>query len=266
MTRPIVALLTDFGTRDPYVAAMKGVILSICPEVTLVDLTHDVAPHDVREAARTLAACHGFYPAGAIFVAVVDPGVGSARRALAIDTGDYRLVGPDNGVFGEVLALRPARQVVELRDRRYQRPTVSRTFEGRDRFAPAAAWLARGTALSALGPAVEGIAHMPPPLAVLEPHGIAGEVDAVDRFGNLISNIDRATVATLLRGGPVEIVLGGHLVPRLVDTYADVPPGDTLALFGSSDRLEVAVNGASAAARLGAGVGTAVTVSPRRGL
>ncbi len=149
--RPVIALLSDFGTRDHYAGTMKGVMLGICPDVTLVDITHDIPPHDVTEGALQLAATCRYFPAGTIFLAVVDPGVGVPRRGLAAEAGDYRFVAPDNGVLTVVLRDLPPKRIVELTERRYARPTVSRTFEGRDRFAPAAAWLAKGTQLTALG-------------------------------------------------------------------------------------------------------------------
>ena len=144
MARPIIALLTDFGTPDHYAGTMKGVVLALCPDATLVDITHDIPPHDVLTAALELAACYKYFPAGTIFLVVVDPGVGSARRGLVAEAGDYRFVAPDNGVLTARLpASSGPKRVVELTERRYARPTVSRTFEGRDRFAPAAGWLAR---------------------------------------------------------------------------------------------------------------------------
>ena len=149
--RPVIALLSDFGTKDHYVGTMKGVILGICPDVTLVDVTHEITPHDVLDGALELSASYRFFPAGTIFLAVVDPGVGSARRGIAVDTGDYRFVCPDNGLMTGVLRDGPPKKIVELTERRYARPTVSRTFEGRDRFAPAAAWIAKGIQLPALG-------------------------------------------------------------------------------------------------------------------
>src|SRR5436190_6165306 len=150
--RPVLALLTDFGTRDPYVGAMKGAALSVCADATLVDLTHEVAAHDVAEAARHLAAAAPYFPPGSAFVVIVDPGVGSARRALAASAGGHWFVGPDNGVLTPVLGAGAA--IVEITSPRYMRAAVSRTFEGRDRFAPAAAWLLRGVPLDALGPPV----------------------------------------------------------------------------------------------------------------
>src|SRR5690349_7405576 len=144
MARPIVALLTDFGTRDHYVGTMKGVMLGICAELSCVDITHDVPPHDVLAGALELAAAYRYFPVGTIFLVVVDPGVGSARRGLAAEAGDYRFVAPDNGVLTPVLDQHQPRRIVELTERRYARATVSRTFEGRDRLAPAAAWMAKG--------------------------------------------------------------------------------------------------------------------------
>src|SRR4026207_2472597 len=143
--RPVIALLSDFGTRDHYAGTMKGVMTGICPDVTLVDITHEITPHDVMEGALQLAASCRYFPAGTIFLAVVDPGVGSSRRGIAAEAGGYRFVAPDNGVLTAVLRDMPAKKIVELTERRYARPTVSRTFEGRDRFAPAGAWLATGT-------------------------------------------------------------------------------------------------------------------------
>src|SRR6058998_3429222 len=151
MFRPVIALLTDFGTRDHYAGTMKGVALGICPDATLVDISHELPAHDVLAGALELAAAYRYFPAGTIFLVVVDPGVGSSRRGIAAESGDYRFVAPDNGVLTAVLAEHPAKRVVELTERKYARPTVSRTFEGRDRFAPAAAWLAKGIDLAALG-------------------------------------------------------------------------------------------------------------------
>jgi S-adenosylmethionine hydrolase len=263
VARPIIAFLTDFGTRDAYVGAMKGVVLGICPDVTLVDLTHDIPPHDVRAGARVLAGCCSYYPVGTIFVAIVDPGVGSARRALAVDTGDYRLVGPDNGVLGAALDAHPPKRIVELTERKYQRPTVSRTFEARDRFAPAAAHLAKGVAVTLLGRGTAGYERLDWPQPVVAADRLDGEVESVDRFGNLVTNIPRAAVERLLRDGPIDVRLGGLDVPRLVTTYAEAACGEVCALFGSTDHLEVAVNGRSAAAQLGHGAGAPVVVQRR---
>ncbi|HEX7486931.1 MAG TPA: SAM-dependent chlorinase/fluorinase [Vicinamibacterales bacterium] len=260
--RPLIALLTDFGVRDHYAGTMKGVILGICPEATLVDISHDVPPHDVLTASLELAACYKYFPAGTVFLVVVDPGVGSSRRPLAAEAGDYRFVAPDNGVLSAVFKETPPKRVVELTERRFARPTVSRTFEGRDRFAPAAAWLAKGTELRALGRTFTDYLRLAIPDPVVTEDEIRGEVLRVDRFGNLITNIDRRSFDRLGRPGEVtlEIRAGDHRVGRLVTTYAEITPGEVCSLFGSTDHLEVAANSASAADTLGLGRGAAVLV------
>ena len=263
MARPVVALLTDFGQRDHYAGTMKGVVLGICPDATLVDISHEVPAHDVVAGALELAACYRYFPAGTVFLVVVDPGVGSSRRGIAAEAGDYRFVAPDNGVLTLVLDETPPRKAVELTERRYARPTVSRTFEGRDRFAPAAAWLAKGVELSALGRSAGPLHHLDVPRARLTPEGLSGEVLRVDRFGNLITNVDRKSFEKLSADGQVEIRVGGHEVARVVSTYGDVAPGAIAALFGSTEHLEVAANGASAADALGIGRGAAVQIVRR---
>src|SRR5207247_1569788 len=180
MARPVIALLTDFGTRDHYAGTMKGVMLGICPDVTLVDISHDLPPQDVLGAALELAATYRYFPAGTIFLVVVDPGVGSARRGIAAEAGDYKFVAPDNGVLTGVLDEHPPKRVVELTERKYARPTVSRTFEGRDRFAPAAAWLAKGIELAALGRSAGAIQQLEIPKPQIAADRIDGQVLRVD--------------------------------------------------------------------------------------
>jgi S-adenosylmethionine hydrolase len=239
---------------------MKGVALGICPDATLIDISHDVPPHDVLIAALELSASYKYFPAGTVFLVVVDPSVGTARRAIAAETADYRFVAPDNGVLTLVLRDTPPKRVVELTERRYARPTVSRTFEGRDRFAPAAAWLARGIQLSALGRPVTDYHVLEVPVPRVEADRVAGEVLHVDSFGNLVTNVDRKTVERLAQGGSIQIEAGPHRISRLVATYADI--GDEpCALYGSSDHLEVALQAASASARLGLGRGAPVVIT-----
>jgi S-adenosylmethionine hydrolase len=258
--RPLIAFLTDFGTQDHYAGTMKGVTLGICPDATLVDITHDIRPHDVMDGALELAASYKYFPVGTIFVVVVDPGVGSARRGLAADTGDYKFVAPDNGVLTAVLRETPAKKIVELTERRYARPTVSRTFEGRDRFAPAAAWLAKGIQLAALGRPVTEIQRLDLPAPELGPDAIRGVIVRVDRFGNLVTNIDRKLVERLGLDAGITIDAGGKAIGRLVATYAELPPDGVGALFGSTDHLELSAPSTSAAERLGLGRGTPVVV------
>ena len=259
--RPVIALLSDFGTRDHYAGTMKGVMLTICPDATLVDITHEVPPHDVLDGALQLAAAARYYPPGTIFLAVVDPGVGSGRRGIAAEAGDYRFVAPDNGVLTAVLREWAPKRIVELTERRYARPTVSRTFEGRDRFAPAAAWLAKGIQLTGLGRPAADYLRLDIPVPKVAEGAISGVVLRVDRFGNVVTNIDRRSFEAAARSGAMEVTAGGHKVGRLVATYAEIQPGEICALFGSTDHLELAANSESAADRLELARGAAIEVT-----
>src|SRR6266581_330340 len=212
MARPVIALLTDFGTRDHYAGTMKGVALGICPDATLVDISHEVPAHDVVGGALELAAAYRYFPAGTIFLVVVDPGVGSTRRGIAAEAGDYKFVAPDNGVLTAVIDEHAPKRVVELSERRYAQPTVSRTFEGRDRFAPAAAWLAKGIDLAGLGRPLTAWCSLDVPEPVVDGHRMAGEVLRVDRFGNLVTNVDRRTFERFADGHSIEIVAGNQAV------------------------------------------------------
>ena len=262
MARPIVALLSDFGIRDHYVGAMKGVLLGICPDATLVDISHDVPAHDVLTAGLELSAVYRLFPSGTIFLVVVDPGVGSARRGLAADTGDYRFVAPDNGVLTAVLQESPPKRVVELTERRYARPTVSRTFEGRDRFAPAAAWLGKNIQLSALGRPVTDYTELDIPVPKIADGKVVGQVLRVDHFGNLVSNIDRKAFESFTQsGGSIQIQIGDTVIGRLVETYTDIGDDEVCALFGSTEHLEFAANSTSAVDRLSLDRGAPVVVS-----
>ena len=266
MARPVIALLTDFGSHDHYAGTMKGIALGICADATLVDITHDLPPHDVLAGALELAACYRYFPSGTIFLVVVDPGVGSSRRGIAAEAGEYKFVAPDNGVLTIVFDEVPPKRMVELTERRYARPTVSRTFEGRDRFAPAAGWLAKGIELSALGRPAGAVQRLDVPRPQIEPGRLVGQVLRVDRFGNLITNIDRKVFDQIAPAGSSSMLdfhVGPHQIGRVVSTYADAAAGELCALFGSSDHLEIAANGSSAATLLGLGRGTPVHIARR---
>lgn len=260
MARPVIALLTDFGTRDHYAGTMKAVVLGLCPDATLVDISHDIPPHDVLTAALELAASYKYFPQGTIFLVVVDPGVGSARRGIAADTGDYRFVAPDNGVLTAVLKELPAKRIVEVTERRYARPTVSKTFEGRDRFAPAAGWIAKGVDLSALGRPAGDIHQLVIPVPQIDNDALVGEVLRIDRFGNLVTNIDRKLFDRFSQSASIEIEADSHRIPRVVATYADAAAGEVCALFGSTDHLEIAINAANASERLDLSRGASVII------
>ena len=260
MARPVVAFLSDFGTRDHYAGTLKAVVLGLCPDANLVDIGHEIPAHDVLAGALELAACYKYFPSGTIFLVVVDPGVGSSRRGIAADCGDYKFVAPDNGVLSAVFRETPPKKVVELTERKYARPTVSRTFEGRDRFAPAAVWLAKGVALVSMGKSITNYHVIDLPTPEVAAEHITGQVVRVDRFGNLITNIDRKMLEQFAGGRPIAVTLADRDIPRIVATYADAPVGELCALFGSTDHLEVAVNAGDAARELGLGRGAQARV------
>lgn len=263
--RPIVALLTDFGTRDHYVGALKGAVLSAVPEAQVVDIVHDLPVHDVRAGAFALEAAYRAFPAGVAFVVVVDPGVGSERRELALAAGGYFFVGPDNGVFTLILAAHADARIHAITNAGLFRHEVSPTFHARDVFGPVAARLAAGMPLEETG------APVPDPVVfeIPRPRRLAGgdwegEVVHADRFGNLSSSISRADLEAMLTtvdGDPTQLVVlvEGDVLP-IVRTYADVAEGEACALVGSGGRLEVAVNRGSAARVLGAAEGAPVRV------
>ena len=255
----ILTLTTDFGTSDGYIGALKGVILSLAPGTTLVDLSHSVPPHDVRHGARVLATAAPYYPAGTIHLAVVDPGVGSERRGIALQTPGATFVGPDNGLFTPFMRERVA--CVALANSATHRRPVSATFHGRDVFAPAAAHLANGLPLHELGHPVDDPQSLPAPQARRLPDGrLRAEVVSVDRFGNLATSLKLPLEqGGALDRGAVRIAIGGEsLVLR--SAYADVAPGALLALIGSDGCLEIALREGSAAERLGLGLGARVEV------
>lgn len=252
----IITLTTDFGHRDPWVAEMKAVILGITRAVQLVDVTHDVRPHDVVEGALALEAAAPHFPPGTVHLAVIDPGVGTERRGLAVAAGPAFFIGPDNGLFTAFLG-EGGWRAVELRAPEFRRPAVSRTFHGRDVFAPAAAHVARGLALDRFGPPVLDPVRLAWPEVRAVVGGVAGAVVHVDRFGNLVTSI-RATAVEGLGAEATVRIAGRDL--RIVGTYADLAPGEAGALIGSRHRLEVAVREGSAEVALRAVRGTPVLI------
>jgi hypothetical protein len=243
---PIITLLTDFGNADHYVAEIKGVLLSQAPAVTLVDVTHGLAPGDVRSGAYILGRVWERFPPGSIHMSVVDPGVGSSRAPLALAANGYYFVGPDNGVFTPVLHDTEVEVVVLPTP-----PNASPTFHGRDLFAPAAAALAKGAPLHTLG---EPFTGMPERLAYTAPHyegkTVVGEVVYIDRFGSLVTNLTSDLVPNYARLEVEDLDLG-----PIRRTYSDVTAGGLLAYVGSGGAIEIAVRNGSAARRLGVGVG-----------
>jgi len=252
----LITLLTDFGTQDPYVGAMKGVILSIAPDVRIVDLTHEVAPQNVRQASFALASVIPYYKAGAIHLAVVDPGVGTDRAAVVIECEDRRFVGPDNGIFTLALEACPPKRAWRLTRPEYFMATVSQTFHGRDVFAPVAAHLSRGVPASDLGEPypvdrLERFESLPPRFGE---RSVLAQIVYVDRFGNLITNLREDA------GRAVRSVSLGHLEAPLATSYRDVGEGEYLCVWGSFGLLEVSRSMGDAATSLGLGVGDDVHI------
>ncbi len=244
----LVTLTTDFGLTDSYVGVMKGVILGIDPTVTIVDISHDIAPQDVQEAAYVIYAAYPYFPPDTIHVVVVDPGVGSRRRAIALRAAQAYFVAPDNGVLSYVLAREEMEEAVDLTNSRYHRPTVSHTFHGRDIFAPVAAHLARGVPLTEMGEPLTEIATFPLPQPQMLPNGeVIGHVLHIDRFGNLILDVRGEDLA--LDDGIV-LEVAGRRIQGLRRTFADVPAGALVAYIGSTGHLEIALREGNAAQSL----------------
>lgn len=260
----VITLLTDFGTRDWFVGSMKGVILGIDPVAEIVDLTHEVPPQDITSAAVILRSACGYFPEGTVHMAVVDPGVGTERRAIAARTRRHFLVGPDNGVLHPVLDAEGGGKVVEIRHPRARLASLSRTFHGRDLFAPAAAHLSLGVPLEELGPPLREIVPLELPRSRrVEKGKVEGEVLYVDRFGNLVTTIREED----LEGWPpgeVEVVVGEIRASGLRPSYASGREGEPIALFGSIGYLEVALPGGNVAVAAGIGRGERVSVVSAR--
>lgn len=260
MPRPCITLLTDFGLRDTYVAQMKGVIARINPEALVVDLTHEIEPQQIALGSLALANTVDAFPAGTIHLAVVDPGVGSDRRLVAAELGDQRFVCPDNGLLTLVQRRLPWRRAVTLDRPRWWRDSVSPTFHGRDVLAPVAAAWSLGHDLTEFGSPIEPpLVQLPLAEVTRGMNQVIGSVIAVDRFGNLITNITQ----NALPDGAANLMIqfGERSLSGIARCYADRPPGSALALFGSAGRLELAVTNGNAAEQLGAGIGQPVVVS-----
>jgi S-adenosylmethionine hydrolase len=251
----IITLLTDFGTRDGYVGVMKGTIAQIAPDAQVIDLTHQIPPQDVGAARFALLSSAPYFPDGTIHVAVVDPGVGTARRAIAIGSDRAYWVGPDNGIFSGGVPPEAGVTVVELQNPDYWRtPHPSATFHGRDIFAPVAAHLARGVNLRALGPEIDPADRVTLPIAAPQRRGEywVGCIQAIDHFGNGVTNLPGSAV-----GASEQVQVGSVQLP-VRPTYGAGAPGQPLALVGSHGWVEIAVNGGSAQAVLGFQVGDRV--------
>ncbi len=263
MSNPIITLTTDYGTNDHLVGTLKGVILKINPDVTIVDITHEVAPYDVLDGALAIASAYRYFPARTIHVVIVDPGVGTERRPLLVSGETQYFVAPDNGVLSLVYEQETALLVRHATAEHYFLQPVSKTFHGRDIFAPVAGWLSKGWQSASMGEEINDYKRfaLPKPKAA---EGVTqGTVLRMDHFGNLITNFRPDDMPDgALKSGTLKMQVNGKEVKRLVETFAQGEPGEPVALVGSSGFIEIAVNKGNAARVVGAGRGAAVVVTP----
>lgn len=242
----LATLLTDFGYADYFVGAMKGALLSVAPDASIIDITHDLPPHDIQAAAWTLANAYSYFPKGTVHVAVVDPGVGSSRRALAVRAGEYFFVGPDNGLFNFIFEREERVEAVELQNKKFFREYVSRTFHGRDVFAPIAGAILNGVSLGEFGDAVTDCVRLSQPCLHRTDDGmLVASVIHVDRFGNLVTNIKRADLAQI--NGRFTIEISGRLITKVEEFFAAEIEGKLFAIWGSAGHLEIVARSRSAA-------------------
>jgi len=264
MTTPVITLLSDFGLKDPYVAEMKAVIIGICPQACLVDISHEIEKFNIRMGAFVLASAASYFPKGTVHVAVVDPGVGMKRRAILVEAGKAFFVGPDNGLLMLAAKKQRIRHIYNITNTRYMLQRLSRTFHGRDVFAPVAAHLALGTAPSEFGSEIQD--YVVPRFAKprLTKNALFGEVLHVDDFGNIVTNISRAEFEKtgIQEGAMIRLRLRNKEVIKLrfCSTYGEVPVGKSLALIGSHDFLEISTNQGNASKKFGARVGDTFAV------
>jgi S-adenosylmethionine hydrolase len=261
LARPIITLTTDFGTNDHLVGVMKGVILSINPEVNIVDITHSVLPHDLLDGALTIGQAYKYFPPKTVHLVVVDPGVGSERRPILVAGDTHYFVAPDNGVLSSVYDQTEALYVWNIISEHYFRQPVSKTFHGRDVFAPVAAWLTKSWQSSAFGEAITDYARFAMPKPKTAGNTIKGVVLRVDQFGNLITNLRAEDVpAFAAADGKFTIRAGNAMVTKLVPTFSSGANGEAIGFIGSSGYLEISINKANASRMLALGRGAEVTV------
>ena len=249
----IITLTTDFGLADIYVGVMKGVILSVNPACTIVDITHAIEPQDIAAASLALELAYPYFPRGAIHVAVVDPGVGGARRPLVVVTDRCLFVGPDNGIFSFALAGPGLKAVYELTAAEFFLPDTSTTFHGRDIFSPAAAHLSKGVSPERMGRSIDDPVLLPLPVpAMIGADMLEGRIVHIDRFGNLITNVSRDMLRSFIREARIRAECKGADITVFLPSYAFAKEGELFCLIGSSCRLEISLKSGSAAASLGA--------------
>jgi S-adenosyl-L-methionine hydrolase (adenosine-forming) len=262
LTNPIITLTTDYGTNDHLVGVLKGVILKINPDVTIVDITHAVTPYDLLDGALQIASAYTFFPPRTIHVVIVDPGVGTERRPILVSGQNQYFIAPDNGVLSGVYEKEPNVLVRHLTSEHYFMQPVSKTFHGRDVFAPVAAWLSKHWQPASMGETIEDFKRFAMPRPKEADGAWKGVVLKVDSFGNLITNFHAEDLpAGAIEKGAVQLQVGNHAVTRLVPMFAAGNAGESVAYIGSTGYVEVGVNKGNAAKTLGVGRGTPVVLT-----
>ena len=256
----IITLMTDFGTSDHYVGVMKGVALNINPQVQIVDITHSIPPQDVRGAAFLIDSAYRYFPTGTIHVVVVDPEVGSGRRAIVCQTETAYFICPDNGILTHILRDEERIHAIAVENSAYFLPQVSNTFHGRDIFAPVAAHLSRGVPIGKLGSPVAHPVQLPVPKPQVMDKAVIGHVIWIDSFGNLVTNISHEILELLEGRNGVVIRAGTAEIDHLNRSYAESAIGEALAIIGSFNRLEISINQGNAAQTLGLKRGDTITI------
>ncbi len=256
----MITLTTDFGYKDPFVGMMKGVILSINPDVQIVDITHGISPYNIMEAAVVIGESYKYFPPKSIHVVVVDPGVGSARRPILIETAEHIFVGPDNGVFTEIFNSYSSFQVLHITADYYFLHKQSSTFHGRDVFAPVAAWLSRGIRAINFGEPITDYVKLELPVPSIESNRISGEVIFLDRFGNAITNIKAEHLQATLQKDTLRVLVKDRHID-IKSHYSEADDNEPHALINSSGHLEIFVYMRSASETLGINVGDPVSVT-----
>lgn len=256
----IIGLITDFGLKDNFVGVIKAVILKINPGARIVDICHEVKPQDIPEAAFLLKGSFQFFPARTVFLAVVDPGVGSKRKKILVKSKNYFFIAPDNGVLSLALKEEPPLEIIEITNEKYFLKPTANTFQARDIFAPIAAYLSKGGRLRDFGKPIESFRALALPSLKLTERELSGEIIYIDRFGNLVSNIDKDTLKDFIKNKKFKIAIKGETINKLSRHYAEGTQQRPLALIDSFDYLEVAINKASARNYLGINKGAKVRV------
>lgn len=255
----VITLTTDFGVQDHYVGVMKAVLLSIAPAARLIDISHDIPPQDIMAGAWVVRNSAMLFPPQSVHLVVVDPGVGTTRKPVAMRIRDQFFVGPDNGIFS-LIADQYDHEAFILTNRKYWRPETSKTFHGRDIFSPVAAHLASGVPIENLGEPLDKLATYRWAVPISDKDGIQGWIVHIDRFGNLISNIPEKMIREAGQHSRIKIYVGNTILNEIVDTFGSVPDGEPAAYIGSSGVLEIAINKGDAREMLGVEKGAQISI------